>query len=51
MSPFDHPFGGKQHHEGKPTTVSKHAPPGAKVGHLSAKQTGRKERKTKSKSE
>ncbi len=51
MSPYDHPFGGKQHHEGKPTTVSKHAPPGAKVGHIAAKQTGRKERKTKSKSE
>ncbi len=51
MSPYDHPFGGKQHHEGKPTTVSRHAPPGAKVGHIAAKQTGRKERKTKSKSQ
>ncbi len=51
MSPFDHPFGGKQHHEGKPTTVSRHAPPGAKVGHIAAKQTGRKERKSKSKNE
>lgn len=51
MSPYDHPFGGKQHHEGKPTTVSKHAPPGAKVGHIAAKHTGRKERKSKSKNE
>ncbi len=46
MSPFDHPFGGKQHHEGRPTTVSKHAPPGQKVGHIRAKQTGRRVRKS-----
>ena len=49
MSAYDHPFGGKQHHEGKPTTVSKHAPPGAKVGHIRARQTGRRSRKSKGK--
>lgn len=42
MSPYCHPFGGKQHHEGKPTTVSRGAPPGRKVGHLAARSTGRK---------
>ena len=46
MSPFDHPFGGKQHHEGRSTTVSRHAPPGQKVGHIRAKQTGRRVRKS-----
>lgn len=42
MSVYNHPFGGKQHHEGKSTTVSRGAPPGRKVGHLAAKSTGRK---------
>ncbi len=46
MSPYDHPFGGKQHHEGRPTAVSRHAPPGQKVGHIKAKQTGRRVRKS-----
>ena len=46
MSAYDHPFGGKQHHEGKPTTVNKHAVPGQKVGHLRARHTGRKQRKS-----
>ena len=47
MSAYNHPHGGKQHHEGKPTTVSRHAPPGAKVGHIAARSTGRrKTRKT-----
>jgi len=45
QSVYNHPFGGKQHHEGKPTTVSRGAPPGRKVGHLAARSTGR--RKTK----
>ncbi len=49
MSAYDHPFGGKQHHEGKPTTVARNAPPGSKVGHIAARQTGRKARKTKGK--
>jgi large subunit ribosomal protein L2 len=42
MSVYNHPFGGKQHHEGKPTTVSRGAPPGRKVGHIAARSTGRK---------
>ncbi|RME79454.1 MAG: 50S ribosomal protein L2 [Methanobacteriota archaeon] len=46
MSAYDHPFGGKQHHEGKPTTVNKNAVPGQKVGHIRAKHTGRKQRKS-----
>ncbi len=49
MSPYDHPFGGKQHHEGRPTTVARNAPPGQKVGHIAARQTGRRERKAKRK--
>ncbi len=51
MSPYDHPFGGKQHHEGRPTTVARNAPPGQKVGHIAARQTGRRERKVKRKEE
>jgi large subunit ribosomal protein L2 len=46
MSAYDHPFGGKEHHGGKPTTVGKHAVPGQKVGHLRARMTGRKSRKS-----
>ncbi len=42
MSVYNHPHGGKQHHEGKPTTVSRGAPPGSKVGHIAARSTGRK---------
>ena len=42
MSVYNHPFGGKQHHEGKPTTVARGAPPGRKVGHIAARSTGRK---------
>ncbi|MBU0586465.1 50S ribosomal protein L2 [Candidatus Micrarchaeota archaeon] len=42
MSVYCHPFGGKQHHEGKPTTVSRGASPGRKVGHIAARSTGRK---------
>jgi large subunit ribosomal protein L2 len=45
MNPVDHPHGGGAHqHVGKPSTVSKHAPPGRKVGHLSPKK-GKKKRK------
>ncbi len=47
MAAYCHPHGGKQHHVGKPTTVPRSAPPGAKVGHIAAKATGRKKaRKT-----
>ncbi|MDD5022842.1 MAG: 50S ribosomal protein L2 [Candidatus ainarchaeum sp.] len=45
MSPYDHPFGGKQHHEGRPTTVKRGDPPGRKVGHIAARSTGRKKGK------
>jgi large subunit ribosomal protein L2 len=46
MAAYNHPHGGKQHHVGKPTTVSRGAPPGAKVGHIAARTTGRKKGKT-----
>lgn len=43
MNAVDHPFGGGQHDiKGKPTTVSRNAPPGRKVGLIKAKRTGRK---------
>lgn len=45
QSSYNHPHGGKQHHEGKPTTVSRGAPPGSKVGHIAARSTGRKKSK------
>lgn len=42
MTAASHPFGGGRHrHPGKPTTVSRHAPPGRKVGHIAARKTGR----------
>ncbi|MDE1851284.1 MAG: 50S ribosomal protein L2 [Candidatus Micrarchaeota archaeon] len=44
MNPVDHPFGGKQHHKGASSMVSRHAPPGAKVGHIAARRVGRKKR-------
>ncbi|MBD3312092.1 50S ribosomal protein L2 [archaeon] len=37
----EHPHGGKQHRKRKSRTVSRHAPPGAKVGSFAAKRTGR----------
>ncbi len=40
MSAYNHPFGGKSF--GKPTAVSRNAPPGRKVGHIAASRTGRK---------
>ncbi|ADP77653.1 LSU ribosomal protein L2P [Methanothermus fervidus DSM 2088] len=45
MNPVDHPHGGGHHqHPGKPTTVSRHAPPGRKVGLIAARRTGRKKK-------
>jgi large subunit ribosomal protein L2 len=45
MNPVDHPFGGGSHqHTGKPKTVSRHAPPGRKVGSFGARRTGRRKR-------
>jgi len=39
MNPVDHPHGGGSHqHVGKPSTVSRNAPPGRKVGRLSPKK-------------
>jgi large subunit ribosomal protein L2 len=43
MNAVDHPHGGGSHQsESRPTTVSRRAPPGRKVGHIAAKRTGRK---------
>ena len=41
MNAGNHPFGsGRGSHKGKPTTVSRNAPPGRKVGQIGAKRTG-----------
>ncbi|MBD3210546.1 50S ribosomal protein L2 [Candidatus Micrarchaeota archaeon] len=45
MAAYSHPHGGKQHHAGKPTTVSRSSPAGSKVGHVAARQTGRRKGK------
>ena len=47
MNAVDHPFGGaRSSRKGRPTTTSRNAPPGRKVGMIAAKKTGRsKERK------
>lgn len=43
MNAVDHPHGGgNRQHPGRPTTVSRHAPPGRKVGSIAAKRTGRR---------
>merc|ERR1712008_572291 len=42
MNPVDHPHGGGNHqHVGKPTTISRSAPAGRKVGLIAARRTGR----------
>ncbi len=42
MNVVDHPFGGGGHkHCGRPKTVSHGTPPGRKVGHISARRTGK----------
>jgi len=42
MNPVDHPHGGGNHqHIGHATTLSRHAPPGQKVGLIAARRTGR----------
>jgi len=41
MNPVDHPFGGSTK-PGKHKTVSRHMPPGKKVGSISARRTGKK---------
>lgn len=45
MNPVSHPFGGSQHHAGKSKSVSRHSPPGTKVGNIASKRTGRKKKK------
>ncbi|MBR9706903.1 MAG: 50S ribosomal protein L2 [Candidatus Diapherotrites archaeon] len=44
MNAVNHKHGGAQHHVGKATTVSRHARPGQKVGHIAARRTGRKKK-------
>ncbi|MFP3952162.1 MAG: 50S ribosomal protein L2 [Candidatus Bathyarchaeia archaeon] len=46
MTAASHPHGGGRHRRaGKSTTVSRHAPPGAKVGLIAARASGKKKRK------
>ncbi len=46
MNAVDHPYGGKSsHHKGRPTIARRNAPPGAKVGKVRPRQTGRKKGK------
>ena len=42
MSPVDHPYGGKRKTPRPSKTVSRNAPPGAKVGSIAARRTGRR---------
>ena len=43
MNAVDHPYGtSRTSKKGRPTTARKHAPPGAKVGKIKARRTGRK---------
>jgi large subunit ribosomal protein L2 len=43
MNAVDHPFGtSRSSRKGHPTTISRNAPPGAKVGLIGARRTGRK---------
>ncbi len=44
MNPVDHPFGGKQHHKGASSMMSRNTPPGGKVGHIAASRVGRRKR-------
>lgn len=46
MNACSHPHGGgRWRHMGRPKTVSRHAPPGRKVGLIAARRTGRRKRK------
>ncbi len=43
MNAVDHPHGGgNRQHPGVPTTISRHASPGRKVGSIAAKRTGKR---------
>ncbi len=43
MNPVDHPFGGKTK-PGTPKSISRWAPPGAKVGSVASRRTGRRKK-------
>lgn len=46
MNPVDHPHGGGAHqHVGTQSSVSRHAPPGRKVGHIAPKANRKRRRK------
>ncbi|MFQ6053194.1 MAG: 50S ribosomal protein L2 [Candidatus Bathyarchaeia archaeon] len=46
MAAASHPHGGGRHrHPGKSTTVSRHAPPGRKVGLIAARSSGKRKRR------
>lgn len=48
MSAAMHPHGGGRHRRpGKSTTVSRHSPPGAKVGLIAARNSGKRQRRRK----
>ncbi len=47
MNAYSHPHGGKSF--GKSSTVGRHTPPGRRVGHIRARQTGRKKRRERTK--
>lgn len=42
MTPTDHPYGGRQKRPRPSRSVSKHAPPGAKVGSISPRRMGKR---------
>lgn len=45
MNAVDHPFGGSSSHsKNKPSTTSRNAPPGRKVGLIAARRTGRRKK-------
>ncbi|MBI1978890.1 MAG: 50S ribosomal protein L2 [Candidatus Aenigmarchaeota archaeon] len=41
MNPVDHPYGGRKKHA-KFKTISRHAPPGRKIGSIAARRTGKR---------
>lgn len=50
MAAVSHPHGGGRHrHPGKSTTVSKHSPPGKKVGLIAARSSGKRKRRRRRK--
>ena len=49
MTAASHPHGGGRHRRpGKSTTVSRNAPPGAKVGLIAARNSGKRKRRRRS---